>query len=98
MRADRIRYCIQEFHVSMCPQLVLLCRIPIEVLQASFGTVCKIMTDKLNLYEMSDSTSLLKSVSYIVITFSPILHVLHIMIAYQLPDVAPGSSGGLCLE
>lgn len=33
-----------------------------EVLQSRYGTVCKIVADKLALYEMSDSTSLLKSV------------------------------------
>ena len=34
-----------------------------EVLQARYGTVCKILAQKVSAYEMSDSTALLKYVS-----------------------------------
>ena len=39
------------------------CRVPSEVLQSRYSQACKIIADKLSVYETSDSTSLLKGVS-----------------------------------
>ena len=39
-----------------------LYRVPSEVLQSRYSQVCKIIADKLSVYETSDSTALLKGV------------------------------------
>ena len=69
-----------------------------EVLQAKYGTVCKIISQKLSLYEISDLTSLLK---YVKVTYNRSKHGdTHACVppARQVSDITARGSGGHCLE